>query len=103
MVFTWNEAGDSEDDEAEQMVARPEMVVRPFLDEDEQEEMGSREKEKEEGRRRAKGRKDGWIRKQEIIVLAGVVVAVGIAVAVYQNQRGTKAGEQWFGRGRPGS
>lgn len=119
VIFTWNEVGDEEDDEAARMVGRPEMVVRPFLDEDEQEEILSREKEKEERSRRVgrgKGKKHMWTKNQEIIVLAGVVVAIGIAVAVYQNQRGSqggvfqKAGEQWrktsggwLSRGRPGS
>ena len=118
VIFTWNEVGDEEDDEAERMVGLPEMVVRPFLDEDEQEEIRSREKEKEERSRRG-GRGNGkkkhkWTKNQEIMVLAGVVVAVGIAVAVYQNQRGPhggvvqKAGDQWrkasaawFGPGKP--
>ena len=113
VIFTWNEVGDEEDDGAERMVGRPEMIVRPFLDEDEKEEIRSREKEKEERSRRGKGRTQKW-KNQEIIVLAGVVVAIGIAVAVYQNQRGAqggvfhKAGEQWrkasaacFGRGKP--
>lgn len=119
VIFTWNEVGDEEDDEAERMVGRPEMVVRPFLDEDEQEDIFLREKEREERSRRAgrgKGKKHMLTKNQEIIVLAGVVVAIGIAVAVYQNQRGShggvlqKAGEQWrkasggwFTRGRPGS
>ena len=115
VIFTWNEVGDEEDDGAERMVGRPEMIVRPFLDEDEQEEIRTREKEKEERSRRGKGKTHKWSKNQEIIVLAGVVVAIGIAVAVYQNQRGTqggvfhKAGEQWrkasavcFGRGKPG-
>ena len=119
VIFTWNEVGDEEDDEAERMVGRPEMVVRPFLDEDEEEELLSREKEKEERSRRGargKGKQQKWTKNQEIIVLASVVVAIGIAVAVYQNQRGAhggalqKPGEQWrkastawFGRGKPGS
>ena len=115
VIFTWNEMGDEEDDGAERMVGRPEMIVRPFLDEDEQEEIRAREKEKEERSRRGKGKTHKWTKNQEIIVLAGVVVAIGIAVAVYQNQRGAqggefhKAGEQWrkasaacFGRGKPG-
>jgi len=63
-----------------------------------------REKEKVERNRRAgrgKEKKHKWTKNQEITVLAGVVVAIGIAVAVYQNQRGSnggvfqKAGEQW--------
>jgi hypothetical protein len=118
VIFTWNEMGDEEDDGAERMVGRPEMIVRPFLDEDEQEEIRSREREKEERSRRGgrgKEKKLKWTKNQEMIVLAGVVVAIGIAVAVYQNQRGAqggvfhKAGEQWkkasvawFGRGKPG-
>ena len=115
VIFTWNEMGDEEDDGAERMVGRPEMIVRPFLDEDEQEEIRAREKEKEERSRRRKGKAHQWTKNQEIIVLAGVVVAIGIAVAVYQNQRGAqggvfhKAGEQWrkasaacFGHGKPG-
>ena len=79
------------------MVGRPEMIVRPFLDEDEQEEIRAREKEKGERSRRGKGGHTSG----EITVLAGVVVAIGIAVAVYQDQRGAqggvfhKAGEQW--------
>ena len=113
VIFTWNEVGDEEDDGAERMVGRPEMIVRPFLDEDEQEEIWSREKEKEERSRRGKGKTQKWSKNQEMIMLAGVVVAIGIAVAVYQNQRGAqgsvfhKAGEQWrkasaacFGRGK---
>ena len=113
VIFTWNEVGDEEDDGAERMVGRPEMIVRPFLDEDEQEEIRSREKEKEERSRRGKGKVQKWTKNQEIIMLAGVVVAIGIVVAVYQNQRGAqgsvlhKAGEQWrkastacFGRGK---
>jgi len=119
VIFTWNEVGDEEDDGAERMLGRPEMIVRPYLDEDEQEEIRSREKEKEErSRRRGRGneKKPKWTKNQEIMVLAGVVVAIGIAVAVYQNQRGAqggvlhKAGEQWrkasaacFGQGKPGS
>jgi hypothetical protein len=119
VIFTWSEAGDEDDDDAERMVARPEMVVRVFLDEDEEEDMRFREKEKEERSRRAgrgKGKQHKWTRNQEIVVIAGVVVAIGIAVAVYQNQRGGhggvfhKAGEQWrkasagwFGRGKAGS
>src|SRR5258706_1714336 len=112
VIFTWNEVGDEEDDGAERMVGRPEMIGRPFLDEEEQEEIRSREKEKEERSRRGKGKTQKW-KNQEIIMLAGVVVAIGIAVAVYQNQRGAqggvfhKAGEQWrkasavcFGKGK---
>ena len=54
-----------------------------------------REREKEEGSRRAgrgKGKKHKWTKNQEIIVLAGVVIAIGIAVAMYQNQRGSNGG-----------
>ena len=43
-----------EDDWAERVVGRPETIVWPFLDEDEQDEIRWREKEKEERSRKGK-------------------------------------------------
>ena len=60
---------------------------RRFLYEDGQEGIHSRE---EERRRRGNGRHKKWTKNQEMIVLAGVVAAIGIAVAVYENQLGAQ-------------
>ena len=79
--------------------------MRAFLDEDEQDEM--RPREKEERNRRGKGKAQKGTKNQGITVLAGVV-ATGISVAVYQNQRGAQVGvlheaEKWRRRVRRAS
>ena len=74
------------------MVGRPERIVRPFLDEDEQVEIRWREKEKEEHNQRGKERTQKWSKNREMTASAGVVVATGIAVAVYENQLGAQGG-----------
>ena len=65
------------------MVGRLETVMGPFLDGDEKEEIRLREKE-EERSRRGKGKPQKWTKNQESIVLAGVVVAIGMAVILVQ-------------------
>jgi len=119
VVFTWSESFPAlpDDDEAEAMVAHPELVVYPYIDELEadgeegEEEDSSSVDEKRKGRRRRLGlNKSRFQSLQRFRVegrtgtmVAGAVLVLGIAVAVYGVRvRGTHPGGGIYGLGPGG-
>ena len=84
---TWSECAADlpDDDEAEAMVARPELVVLPYVDDDDEGEE-SEEREKERERRWRKLRKPRRLTDLVLhrrTMVAGAVIVLGVAVAVY--------------------
>ncbi|KAF4564832.1 hypothetical protein EYR40_011005 [Pleurotus pulmonarius] len=83
VVFTWSESLSEmpDDDEAERMVEKPELIVRPYTEPhtEKSESRPGREKHK---RRRARGTFLGG-RVEKRTVVAGAVLTIGVAVAVY--------------------
>ena len=93
-IFTWSESASSipSDDELEQYVGKPHLVVLPYVDPVEEamtKEKETRELEMRKVERRAKLRESIFSRANvpRRAALAGAVLALGIAVAVY----GTRA------------
>lgn len=107
----WESAGSDlvSDDMAEKMVLRPELVVRPWRDEDEEEvereaEAARAERQKRQESRKLKSRRPepgvfGAIAGNSggVIVVGGmvVVVALGVAIAVYGKNGEWK---RWIGK-----
>ncbi|KAF9495133.1 hypothetical protein BDN71DRAFT_1448019 [Pleurotus eryngii] len=86
VVFTWSESPSEmpDDDEAERMVEKPELIVRPYTElyaENEKSEIG-RGNEAHHKRRRKRGTFLGG-RVEQRTVVAGAVLAIGVAVAMY--------------------
>ena len=120
VVFTWSESFIAlpDDDEAEAMVTHPELVVYPYIDEPEaDEEEGEQEgsdsvNEKRKGRRRRLGlnkshsqslRRRFRMEGRTGTMVAGAVLVLGIAVAVYGvRMRGTHLGGGIYGLGPRG-
>lgn len=89
-IFTWTESSSflPPDDELEQYVKTPGLVVLPYLDPLEEAIMKEKEEREQETRkveRRKKLRKNIFARTngQKKAVFAGAVLALGVAVAVY--------------------
>ncbi|KDR79885.1 hypothetical protein GALMADRAFT_136469 [Galerina marginata CBS 339.88] len=91
VVFTWSEspAGLPSDTTAEAMVSHPELVVYPYLDIDLDRKDTSLGKDKEgkevgkEQRRLRKLRKSPFGKMERKTMLAGTVLVLGVAMAVY--------------------
>ncbi|RDX51704.1 hypothetical protein OH76DRAFT_1435124 [Lentinus brumalis] len=92
-MLTWSERASElpNDDEAEFMVTRPELIVLPYVEREEadvgegEKERRHREREKEERRRRKlrKPRRLTDIVVQRKTMVAGAVLVLGVAMAVY--------------------
>ncbi|OCH86458.1 hypothetical protein OBBRIDRAFT_828297 [Obba rivulosa] len=104
VMLTWSEDPSElpEDDEAELMVLKPELVVLPHVEqddevasdeEDEKSPRSRRREEKERGRRRKlqKPRRMGDVVLQRKTMVAGAVLVLGVAMAVYGIQSGGAA------------
>jgi hypothetical protein len=79
-IFTWSEfpMDMPDDDEAERMVDKPELIVRPYIEvAKEQDSMG------EKRRKRQKLGKSPFGRMEKRTMVAGAVVVLGVALAVY--------------------
>ncbi|KAJ8519157.1 hypothetical protein ONZ45_g3860 [Pleurotus djamor] len=83
VVFTWSESKSEmpSDDEAERMVEKPELIVRPYVDPDATK--AEADSEKRRGHRRGKKSRAMFGHVERRTVVAGAVVMVGVAVAVY--------------------
>ncbi|KAI5895523.1 uncharacterized protein SCHCODRAFT_02573227 [Schizophyllum commune H4-8] len=93
VIFTWNTH--IPDDDAEAMVARPDLVVYPEVDE----ELEARRKEREAARdaknpRRARRKlhKRFRVRDRRVVMVAGAVLVLGVAMAVYGQKQGQRGG-----------
>lgn len=145
VVYTWrqpasssSEPGDNKweeerlaDDDAEEIVARPELVVYPYIQEDESIDLDQTSEEEEEGwgwwseknakvdrkhkdkekarrgkemgmkkRRPCKVRQNPLSRAEMRNMLAGAVLVVGIAMAIYGTRAGRRSSGGWNGYGR---
>ena len=94
VMLTWSEdpAELPSDDDAELMVTKPELVVLPYIESDD--EVASDDEEthgKHRGRRR-RLRKPRHLVLQRKTMVAGAVLVLGVAVAVYGIQNGSSAG-----------
>ncbi|KAI1785958.1 rab-GTPase-TBC domain-containing protein [Ganoderma leucocontextum] len=91
VVHTWSERARDlpSDDDAERMIARPELIVlpppapSPLESEDETEDMKRREKEERRRKRLRKPRRLTGMIVQRKTMVAGAVLVLGVAVAVY--------------------
>src|SRR5258708_7497976 len=103
-VFTWTESFSSlpSDDELEQYVKMPDLVVLPYVDPVEEAMMKEKEQRELEMRkveRRKKLRKNIFARwnVEKKVVFTGAVFALGIAMAVYgiRSPGDAGRGHQW--------
>ncbi|KDQ52193.1 hypothetical protein JAAARDRAFT_73264 [Jaapia argillacea MUCL 33604] len=90
VVHTWSETPSDlpDDDEAEAMVTHPELIVLPYIEEPEpasEDDSGMDEKDKGKTRRRKlkKPSRLGDVVVQRKLMLAGAVLALSVAMAVY--------------------
>ena len=120
VIFTWSESFTAlpDDDEAEAMVAHPELVVYPYIDEPEadneegEDEDSSSMDGKRKGRRRRLGLNKSYLQSlrrrfraegRTGTMVAGAVLVLGIAIAVYGiRMRGTHLGGGIYGLGPRG-
>jgi len=81
VLFTWSEQTSErlDDDEAEAIVTRPELIVRPYVEP----EHGDAASPNEKKRRPQKMRDSGWVVERRTLIVAGAVVVIGIGLAVY--------------------
>ena len=93
VIFTWNTH--IPDDDAEAMVGRSDLVVYPEVDE----ELEARRKEREAARdaknpRRARRKlhKRFRVRDRRVVMVAGAVLVLGVAMAVYGQKQGQRGG-----------
>ena len=94
VMLTWSEdpAELPSDDDAELMVTKPELVVLPYIEPDD--EVASDDEDvhgRHRGRRRGP-RKPKHLVLQRKTMVAGAVLVLGVAVAVYGMQNGSSAG-----------
>jgi hypothetical protein len=82
VIFTWSElpADMPDDDEAERMVDKPELIVRPYI---EAVPKGQDTRLGEKHRKFQKLRTSTLLGVEKRTVVAGVVLVIGVAVAVY--------------------
>jgi hypothetical protein len=88
VIFTWSEDPSElpEDDDAEDMVAKPELVVYPYIPSEppsDSEELGDKQMEKRKRRKLRKPARYVSIMTDRRTILAGAVLALSVAVAVY--------------------
>lgn len=87
VVFTWSETLSEmpDDDEAELMVDKPELIVRPYVDTDETKETDGEDETDDKGKKRRRPRRK--LRKRRRIekrtVVASAILVLGVAMAVY--------------------
>ncbi|KZT24850.1 hypothetical protein NEOLEDRAFT_1134531 [Neolentinus lepideus HHB14362 ss-1] len=86
VIFTWSEnpAYLPDDDEAEEMVLRPELVVLPQVEStDEDKEEDQHEKERRRRKKLKKPRRFAGVVVERRVMVAGAVLVLGVAMAVY--------------------
>lgn len=94
VMLTWSEDPSElpSDDDAELMVTKPELIVKPYIDSDDEVASDDEEKRgKHRGRRRGL-QKPRHLMLQRKTMVAGAVLVLGVAVAVYGIQNGSSAG-----------
>ncbi|KJA17614.1 hypothetical protein HYPSUDRAFT_70607 [Hypholoma sublateritium FD-334 SS-4] len=98
VIFTWSESASNlpSDHTAEAMVAHPELVVYPYVDvHHDQKEKSVDEGSAKARRKRRKLRKSPFGQIEKKTMLAGTVVVLGVAMAIY----GMKARQSTAGHG----
>ncbi|KAF9051639.1 rab-GTPase-TBC domain-containing protein [Panaeolus papilionaceus] len=104
VVFTWSERSSSlpSDNTAEAMVLRPELVVYPYVpepDPDREISKEATEKGKEDRKRRNKLKKSPFGQMERKTMLAGTVLVLGVAMAVYGIKARNATGHPLFVEG----
>ncbi|PPQ69222.1 hypothetical protein CVT24_000019 [Panaeolus cyanescens] len=104
VVFTWSERSSAlpSDNTAESMVSRPELVVYPYIPEPDTTQGISKEvtdKGKEDRRRRNKLKKSPFGQMERKTMLAGTVLVLGVAMAVYGIKARNASGHPLFVEG----
>ena len=98
VVFTWSESPSSlpSDNTAEAMVSHPELVVYPFI-ETQMESKESEEKTRKKARRkRHKLRRSPFGHIEGKTMVAGTVIVLGVAMAIYGVKTGDGSGHSIF-------
>ncbi|TRM57891.1 rab-GTPase-TBC domain-containing protein [Schizophyllum amplum] len=97
VVFTWNDR--IPDDDAEKMVERTDLVVYPNLDEEEAmadaakaNDARTKESDRNKRRPRRKLHKRFRLRDRRVVMVAGAVLVLGVAMAVYGQKQGGRGG-----------
>lgn len=103
VVFTWSEdaAALPADDAAERMVARPELVVLPVIEPEDEVVSDEDHDEKHARRRPRRPHTLGALSLERKTMVAGAVLVLGVAIAVYSLNsagNGARAGEHGLGR-----
>ena len=88
VIFTWSESFSSlpSDNTAEAMVSRPELVVYPFVEPQKKSKESSESEEKtskKTSRKRHKLRKSPFSHMERKTMVAGTVIVLGVAMAIY--------------------
>ena len=88
VMFTWSESSSSlpSDNTAEAMVSRPELVVYPFIETQMKSKESSESEEKtskKTRRKRHKLRKSPFSHMERKTMVAGTVIVLGVAMAIY--------------------
>ena len=88
VIFTWSESFSSlpSDNLAEAMVSRPELVVYPFIETKTKSKESSESEEKtskKTRRKRHKHRKSPFSHMEKKTMVAGTVIVLGVAMAIY--------------------
>ncbi|EMD35675.1 hypothetical protein CERSUDRAFT_96787 [Gelatoporia subvermispora B] len=106
VMLTWSEDPSElpDDEEAERMVLRPELIVLPHIDQDEEvpsdeedekstrsRRRGGKDRERRHRRKLRKPRRMGDVVLQRKTMVAGAVLVLGVAMAVYGIQSGGAA------------
>ena len=113
VIFTWSEQTSErlDDDEAESIVTRPELIVRPYADPNDSDTVSPTEKGRPQKMRDPS--RSSWIAVDRRTFIAGAVVVIGIGLAVYgirtrstATQGGSQYGRRlrtWIGRALAGA
>lgn len=97
VVFTWSESQSEmpDDDEAERMVEKPELIVRPYTEPHTEKSDTGPGSEKQKRRRKQGTFLGGRVERRTVV--AGAVLTIGVAVAVYgartRSLNGTSVGK----------
>ena len=85
VVFTWSESASAlpSDHTAEAMVVHPELVVYPYVERHDEEESAD-EKSTKARRKRRRLHKSPFGQMEKKTMLAGTVIVLGVAIAVYE-------------------
>ncbi|KZT66235.1 hypothetical protein DAEQUDRAFT_695897 [Daedalea quercina L-15889] len=94
VMRTWSEdpAELLPDDDAELMVTKPELVVVPWIEPDDEVDSGTEDEGRAKHRARRRLKKPRHLVLQRKTMVAGAVLVLGVAVAVYGFQSGGAAG-----------